>query len=112
MLLIDFRSVKHTLIAVGNFDQFAREQVPGLPGMKRIWPYLKRKDLLNLGLLLHDVGKYMGRGHVARGAMMVAPLAKRIGLSEEEEELVYFLVERQFHRHAIGLQANGVAAAE
>lgn len=85
---------EHTLIAVGNLDLVSREQLPGLPGMRRIWSTLKRKDLLNLGLLLHDVGKYMGRGHVARGAMMVGPVAKRLGLSEQEEELVYFLVER------------------
>ena len=85
---------EHTLIAVGNLDLVAREQLPGLPSMRWIWGNLKRKDLLNLGLLMHDVGKYMGRGHVARGAMMVGPVAKRLGLTEEEEELVYFLVER------------------
>jgi len=85
---------EHTLIAVGNLDAVAREQVPGLPGMGYIFPGIQRKDLLVLGLLLHDVGKYMGRGHVARGAMMVAPVARRLGLDEAEEEIVWFLVDR------------------
>lgn len=85
---------EHTLIAVGNLDRFERGEVQALPGMKAVWQRLRRKDLLVLGLLLHDVGKYMGRGHVARGAMMVAPVARRLGLDPDEEELVYFLVER------------------
>lgn len=85
---------EHTLIAVGNLDAVARGQSPGLPGMARIFPAVHRKDLLVLGLLLHDVGKYMGRGHVARGAMMVAPVARRLGLDEGEEETVWFLVDR------------------
>lgn len=85
---------EHTLIAVGNLDAVARGLASGLPGMARIFPAIQRKDLLVLGLLLHDVGKYMGRGHVARGAMMVAPVAKRLGLDEAEEEIVWFLVER------------------
>jgi [protein-PII] uridylyltransferase len=85
---------EHTLIAVGNLDAVARGQAPGLPGMARIFPAIRRKDLLVLGLLLHDAGKYMGRGHVARGAMMVAPVARRLGLDEAEEEIVWFLVER------------------
>jgi|GEM_PF-2081751 len=85
---------EHTLIAIGHLDAFAREQVPGLTAMRSVWPRLQRKDLLVLGLLLHDVGKYMGRGHVARGAMMVEPVARRLGLNAEEEDLVHFLVER------------------
>ena len=85
---------EHTLIAMGNLDAVAREEAPGLPGMRRIFPAIARKDLLALGLLLHDMGKYMGRGHVARGALMVEPVAGRLGLDESEAEMVYFLVER------------------
>jgi [protein-PII] uridylyltransferase len=86
---------EHTLIAIGHLDAVARgERGFGLPGMGRIFPGLARKDLLALGLLLHDMGKYMGRGHVARGAIMITEVAHRLGLSREEEDLVYFLVER------------------
>ena len=34
----------------------------------------------------------MGRGHVARGAMMVELIARRLGLVREDEDLVHFLV--------------------
>jgi [protein-PII] uridylyltransferase len=85
---------EHTLIAMRNLDDVAAGRVPGLPGMARILMGVARKDLLALSLLLHDMGKYMGRGHVARGALMVQPLSERLGLAHDEEELVHFLVER------------------
>ncbi|NRA37549.1 MAG: nucleotidyltransferase domain-containing protein, partial [Planctomycetes bacterium] len=85
---------QHTLFALGNLDRVHRGEDEGLPGMTQILASIKRKDLLNLGLLLHDVGKYMGRGHVPRGAMMVGEIAKRMHLNEEEKDLVYFLVEK------------------
>ena len=85
---------EHTLIGIGNLDAVAAGKVEGLPGMARIFPGVARKDLLCLSLLLHDMGKYMGRGHVARGAIMVAEVAKRLGLTAEEEDFVYFLVDK------------------
>jgi len=85
---------QHTLLAISYLDQVALGTLDGLPRMRTIFPTIKRKDLLVLGLLLHDMGKYMGRGHVARGAMMVEQVAQRLGLNDEEEDVVYFLVER------------------
>ena len=85
---------EHTLLAMRNLDLVARGELAGLPGMASILPALARKDLLALSLLLHDMGKYMGRGHVARGALMVESLAQRLHLDETEEELVLFLVEQ------------------
>lgn len=85
---------EHTLIALGNLDALAAGKVPGLPGMATVFARLLRRDLLALGLLLHDVGKYMGRGHVARGAMMVERVASRLHLQREEEDLVHFLVQQ------------------
>lgn len=84
---------EHTLIAMGHLDRLARGEEKGLPGMDRIFPGLPRKDLLGLALLLHDMGKYMGRGHVARGAIMMGDVSRRLGLSDDEADLVYFLVE-------------------
>ncbi len=85
---------EHTLIALGNLDAVANGKAEGLPGMACLLSEVTRKDLLALSLLLHDMGKYMGRGHVARGAIMVEGVAERFGLTDSEEDLVYFLVER------------------
>lgn len=83
---------EHSLIALGNLDAMAKGSVA--PGPGRILPSVARKDLLALALLLHDMGKYMGRGHVARGALMVQAVAERLGLDQVAEDLVYFLVDR------------------
>ncbi|MFM2090910.1 MAG: nitrogen regulatory protein uridylyltransferase, GlnD, partial [Planctomycetota bacterium] len=85
---------RHTLLAMRYLDEAARGEREGLPGMRAALNRVRRRDLLALGLLLHDMGKYMGRGHVARGAMMVAQVAKRLGLDTDEEDFLHFLVDR------------------
>ncbi|HZU95539.1 MAG TPA: ACT domain-containing protein [Planctomycetota bacterium] len=53
-----------------------------------------RRDLLRLGILLHDAGKTGGNlGHVERGVALVPEAARRLGLSLDEERHVRFLVE-------------------
>jgi [protein-PII] uridylyltransferase len=83
---------EHTILAMGNLDALASGEARGLPRMAEAFAALKRPDLLALGLLLHDVGKYMGRGHVVRGAMMVERVARRLALPRQDEDLVHFLV--------------------
>ncbi len=83
---------EHTILALGNLDALATGKTQGLPGMPTVFTSLPRPDLLALGLLLHDLGKYMGRGHVARGGMMVERVARRLDLPRQDEELVRFLV--------------------
>ncbi|MCO5168309.1 MAG: ACT domain-containing protein [Planctomycetes bacterium] len=53
-----------------------------------------RRDLLRLGVLLHDAGKVGGApGHTERGAALVPTVAWRLGLSTAEERHVRFLVQ-------------------
>ena len=86
---------EHTLFMVRNLDDVINGKVTGLEPMSALLrDRLPRKDLLALSFLLHDVGKYMGRGHVARGAMMVSGVAQRLHLQPHEESLVYFLVDQ------------------
>ena len=53
---------------------------------------LERPDLLMLGMLLHDIGKGRGHGHVAKGIPLIEALTARIGLPAEDADKVMFLV--------------------
>ncbi|MBX7244468.1 MAG: [protein-PII] uridylyltransferase [Candidatus Sumerlaeaceae bacterium] len=53
---------------------------------------IERWDLLNLALLLHDIGKGEGHGHVLRGAGISEQMAQRMGLPQFDRETVRQLV--------------------
>ncbi len=48
--------------------------------------------LIYLALLLHDIGKGHGHDHHERGAMLTPDICARLGLDDEETDLVVFLV--------------------
>ena len=58
----------------------------------RIYRSVPKKHLLNLAVLLHDIGKGKGHGHSRIGAEIVARLGPRMGLSEAETSDLVFLV--------------------
>lgn len=53
---------------------------------------IEKKDILNLAILLHDIGKGYGEDHSKVGASIAADTAVRLGLKEEEKNLLVFLV--------------------
>ncbi len=57
-----------------------------------VYKKIKRKDLLLLAALLHDIGKGFGAEHAERGAVIAKEEAIRLGYSIEEAENVSFLV--------------------
>ncbi|MER3447581.1 MAG: [protein-PII] uridylyltransferase [Candidatus Dadabacteria bacterium] len=62
------------------------------PLLTRIAKGLSRRHILYLACLFHDMGKGEGRNHSQRGAAMIPKIAKRMGLSDEESELLEFMV--------------------
>jgi len=59
----------------------------------KIYRSVPRKDLLNLAILLHDIGKGKGHGHSQIGAEIVGRIGPRMGLSGAEVADLVFLVE-------------------
>lgn len=53
---------------------------------------IQRWDLQNLSLLLHDIGKGEGHGHVLRGAIISQKMTQRMGLPPEDQEVVRQLI--------------------
>ena len=62
--------------------------------------------LLNLSLLLHDIGKGEGHAHVLRGAQISERITERLKLSDEERSTVYFLVQNHLKMSHIALRRD------
>jgi [protein-PII] uridylyltransferase len=84
---------QHTLKAIEALDSLALTPSPSVP-LKAALDEVKAPAHLVLALLLHDVGKGQGRGHVTKGARLATDVARRLGLDPEALEDVVFLVSK------------------
>lgn len=104
---------EHTLRTFHFSDMLWGRQTEANPGrnslmgrMRRAASKVARWELLNLGLLLHDVGKGLGSGHAIRGAQMAHRFCERIGLGEAETDIVHFLVIKHLRMFHIAMRRN------
>ena len=79
---------QHSLLAVGQAEALGKGN--GLVG--RVYREIKRKDLLHLAVLLHDVGKGQEEDHSLIGERIALDVADLLGLSEHETQILVFLV--------------------
>jgi [protein-PII] uridylyltransferase len=89
----DFTVDEHSLRAIEALERFGESQEREDLLRVEILGNVKRLDILRLGVLLHDMGKGKGGGHVQIGVAMVPEVARRLGLGEDEGRLLRFLVE-------------------
>jgi [protein-PII] uridylyltransferase len=99
--------VQHDLYHVYTVDQHSLYAVAMLKALRRRehirtapWPteeiaQVSRTVPLYLAMLLHDVGKALGKNHSAKGAAVALAIATRLGLSAADARRVEFLV----HEH-------------
>lgn len=80
---------EHTLVAIQNIEKLANQDNQ----LGRIFYRAEEKEMLFLGLLFHDIAKPINiSGHEIIGAEMASSIMFKLGYSEEEVELVSFLV--------------------
>jgi [protein-PII] uridylyltransferase len=84
---------EHTFRAVENATSLAGEQ--GV--LAQAYKGLKRKRILHLALLLHDLGKGYAEDHSEVGLRIAAAMGERLGMEEADREAVKFLV----HKHLV-----------
>jgi [protein-PII] uridylyltransferase len=83
---------EHTLKAIEMAERLIDQPLNARTTGGDIARQIERWDLLNLSLLLHDVGKGFGRGHALRGGQIAQRVGERMGLSPEDVDLARFLV--------------------
>src|SRR5438477_2133299 len=87
-----FSADQHSLLAVEHLEALAPGQSAESEGAARVFTEIEKPELLMLGMLLHDIGKAKGHGHVAKGIPLVQALTRRIGLPPGDADRVEFLV--------------------
>jgi [protein-PII] uridylyltransferase len=83
---------QHSLLAVENLEALAPGQSVESEGIAQVVNDVERPELLALGMLLHDIGKGNGHGHVAKGIPLIEALTARLKLPSDDAEKVNFLV--------------------
>ncbi|MBI2205614.1 MAG: [protein-PII] uridylyltransferase, partial [Candidatus Rokubacteria bacterium] len=87
-----FSADQHSLLAVEHLEALAPGQSAESEGAALVFNEVEKPELLMLGMLLHDIGKARGHGHVAKGIPLVRELTTRMGVPPEDGALVEFLV--------------------
>ncbi|MCL5270711.1 MAG: [protein-PII] uridylyltransferase [bacterium] len=83
---------EHSIKTLEMAEALLREPVRRRSLAAQVAARIERWDLLNLALLLHDIGKGYGRGHALRGGQIAQRVGDRLGLKPADVELVRFLV--------------------
>jgi [protein-PII] uridylyltransferase len=85
---------EHSLLAVGRVEALANDSGP----LGDVYRSIKRKDILHLAVLMHDLGKGQGQlRHSEAGKRLAEDTAERLGFDEQETRTLSFLV----HRHLL-----------
>lgn len=84
---------EHSIRAVEQANEIANN--PLLVG--DVYRNLKRKWLLHLALLIHDLGKGFPEDHSEVGRRIAEETARRLGLTEPDAEVLIFLVHKHLH---------------
>ena len=84
---------EHTLRVLRNVARFAEPAAANeFPIACEIWPTLPRPELLLLAALFHDIAKGRGGDHSVLGEEEALSFGRRLGLPEEDTQLVAWLV--------------------
>lgn len=79
---------EHCIRAVEEAEKIPRAGGP----LARVFGEIGRKEVLYLGLLLHDLGKGLGGDHSVEGAAFALDVGRRFGLEPAVTEQLVFLV--------------------
>jgi len=82
----------HSLFAVRELGRLGEMYKDELPLLSSIYNNLHDRAPIILAVLLHDIGKSVGKGHAEAGARMAGIISERLHAGPELRELIEFLV--------------------
>lgn len=82
----------HTLFAVRELERLRGRYKADFSLLSTIFEEIPNPEVLILAVLFHDIGKAHGKGHAEKGAHIVPAICERLHLSEDDTNLVKFLV--------------------
>lgn len=96
--------VQHDLYHIYTVDThtlFALKELEGLKDLYRdefpllctLYEEVENPEALVLAVILHDIGKSLGKGHADKGAGLVPGICRRLNMSEDTTNLAVFLVQ-------------------
>jgi [protein-PII] uridylyltransferase len=83
---------EHILLAIRNLQDLWSGARPALPSLVDAVRGLKKRWVLMLAVLLHDLGKAFPRDHEKKGAELAAHVLARLGVDGEDRERILFLI--------------------
>jgi [protein-PII] uridylyltransferase len=85
---------EHTIRALEALDELYVGQDKQRAHLRVIFDEISDPAMLYLSLLLHDIGKGRGRGHIPRGVKISERVCKRLGLSDQQSAMVLLMVKQ------------------
>jgi len=82
----------HSLFAVRELGHLGDKYKDELPLLSSIYNNLHDRAPIILAVLLHDIGKSVGKGHAEAGSCMAGKITERLHGGPELKELIEFLV--------------------
>ncbi len=83
---------EHTFVLLDVLEALRDTEDPRLQEFRRIAAELRKADVLKWAILLHDIGKGEGQGHVDRSAQLAHTLLTRMGLPARDIADIVFLI--------------------
>ncbi len=83
---------EHILLAIRNLQHLWTSSFPGLTSLVEAFKGLKKRWVLFLAVLLHDLGKAFRYHHEEEGVKLAETILTRLGVEGDDRERVLFLV--------------------
>jgi [protein-PII] uridylyltransferase len=94
---------EHTLIALNNVENLFQETT----FLGKLFQFLKKKDVLYLAILFHDIAKPISiSGHEIIGAEIASSIMERLGYGQSEIQSVQFLVRHHLTMEQVAFRRN------